>query len=67
MSAMGRNRIAQAIKEYGEKRMTPETQGKMDKDNINQDKNQTQSIQLESPKAGTATSSPDDLASPPLL
>lgn len=40
--------------------MTTETQGITDKDSINQDKNQTQSIELESPKAGTATSSPSD-------
>jgi hypothetical protein len=64
---MGRNRIAQAIKEYGEKRMTTETQGITDKDNINQDKNQTQSIQLESPKAGTATSSPVGKTASPIF
>jgi hypothetical protein len=35
-----------------------ETQGKKEKDNINKDNNQTQLIELVSPKAGTATSSP---------
>ena len=35
-----------------------ETQGKTVKDNVNQDTEQTQSTELESPKAGTATSSP---------
>jgi hypothetical protein len=43
---------------HGDERMTPETQGKPAKDIINQDKQTTQSTQLESPKAGTATSSP---------
>ncbi len=35
-----------------------ETQGKTEIDNINQDKEQTQPTNLQSPKAGTATSSP---------
>lgn len=35
-----------------------ETQGKTEKDIINQDKEQTQPTDLQSPKAGTATSSP---------
>jgi hypothetical protein len=35
-----------------------ETQGIDKKDNINQNKEQAQSTELESPKAGTATSSP---------
>jgi hypothetical protein len=39
-----------------------ETQGKTEKDNLNQDKEQTQSTELVSPKAGTATSSPILLA-----
>jgi hypothetical protein len=38
--------------------MTTETQGKTEKNNINQDTKQTQPTELESPKAGTATSSP---------
>jgi hypothetical protein len=38
--------------------MTTETQGKTDKDNINQDIQQKEITRLESPKAGTATSSP---------
>jgi hypothetical protein len=45
-----------------------ETQGKTKDDNINQDKEQTQSTELESPKAGTATSSPDySTASPTII
>jgi hypothetical protein len=58
---MGRTRTAQAVKPKGEERMTTEqteTQGKTEKENINQDKQQTQSTGLVSPKAGTATSSP---------
>lgn len=39
-----------------------ETQGVETKDTINQDKKQTQSIELVSPKAGTATSSPHIVA-----
>jgi hypothetical protein len=39
-------------------KMEQETQGKTEKDNINQDKQQTQPTELVSPKAGTATSSP---------
>jgi hypothetical protein len=42
-----------------------ETQGKTEIDNINQDKEQTQPTNLQSPKAGTATSSPVNLASSP--
>jgi hypothetical protein len=38
--------------------MTTETQGKTDKNNINQEEEQAQLTELESPKAGTATSSP---------
>ncbi len=38
-----------------------ETQGKTEIDNINQDKEQTQPTNLQSPKAGTATSSPMSL------
>jgi hypothetical protein len=44
-----------------------ETQGKTEKDNINQDKKQTQSIELVSPKAGTATSSPTEMHHPQLF
>jgi hypothetical protein len=40
-----------------ESKMT-ETQGKTEKEIINQNKEQTQLTELESPKAGTATSSP---------
>jgi len=42
-----------------------ETQGKTEKDNINQNKEQTQSTGLVSPKAGTATSSPLEKATSP--
>ena len=38
--------------------MEQKTQGKTDIDNINQDIKQTEPIELVSPKAGTATSSP---------
>jgi hypothetical protein len=48
-------------------KMEQETQGKTNIDNINQDKEQIQSIELESPKAGTATSSPDDLTPSPSI
>jgi hypothetical protein len=41
-----------------EAKMTQETQGKTEKDIINQHMEQTQPTELESPKAGTATSSP---------
>jgi hypothetical protein len=44
-----------------------EAQGKTVKDNINQDKEQTQSTGLVSPKAGTATSSPRELRIPQLF
>ena len=47
--------------------MTTETQGKTEKDNIIQGKQQTQSTELVSPKAGTATSSPDDLTASPTI
>ena len=43
-----------------------ETQGIDEKDNINQNKEQTRIIELESPKAGTATSSPVDNTASPL-
>lgn len=38
--------------------MTTETQGIAEESIINQETKQTQSIEIESPKAGTATSSP---------
>jgi hypothetical protein len=41
-----------------ENRKIMETQGKTKKDNINQNKKDTQSTGLQSPKAGTATPSP---------
>jgi hypothetical protein len=44
-----------------------ETQGKTEKDNINPNKKQTQPTELVSPKAGTATSFPDDLTSSPSI
>jgi len=46
------------LKDQEEAKMTQETQGKTEKDIINQHKEQTQLTELESPKAGTATSSP---------
>ncbi len=57
-SAMGKTQNAQAIKPKEEERKTTETQGKADRGNINQDKEQAQLAELVSPKAGTATSSP---------
>ena len=48
----------------GDRKMTIETQGKTDKDNISQNKTQTQLTQLETPKAGTATSSPTSSMEP---
>jgi hypothetical protein len=50
-----------------EAKMTQETQGKTEKDIINQHKKETQPTELESPKAGTATSSPDDLTASPTI
>jgi hypothetical protein len=38
--------------------MSAQIQGKTEKNIINQDRTQTRSTELESPKAGTATSSP---------
>jgi hypothetical protein len=66
-AAMGRTRNAQAIKPRGEERMTTETQGKTEKDIINQDKKQTQSTELVSPKTGTATSSPIEKTTSPIF
>ena len=66
-TATGRTRNAQAIESRGEEKMTTETQGKTEKDNINQDKQQTQPKELVSPKAGTATSSPKELHVPQLF
>jgi hypothetical protein len=47
--------------------MTSEIQGKAEESNINQDRKQTESIGLVSPKAGTATSSPKELHVPQLF
>jgi len=44
-----------------------ETQGIDKKDNVNQNKEPTQLTELESPKAGTATSSPNELHVPQLF
>ena len=47
--------------------MNSEIQGKTEKSNINEDKEQTQPTALVSPKAGTATSSPDDSTASPTI
>jgi hypothetical protein len=63
---MGKTRITQTTRKEGDERMI-ETQGKTEKDNINQGKQQTQSTGLVSPKAGTATSSPAEMHHPQLF
>jgi hypothetical protein len=57
MHGFGNTRITQTIRKEGDYKMT-ETQGKTEKSNINQDKQQTQPTESVSLKAGTATSSP---------